>query len=445
MRPASAILIKNACVITGGGVNYPNGYVYINDGVIVAVGPMSGLRKIVGAKIIDAKGSYCLPAFTNPHTHFYGALSRGMRVARMPKFGDVLKNLWWRLDQKLSIDDIFISTQVCAIEAIKNGVTTIFDHHASYGAIKDSLGTIARALKPFGIRASLCYEISDRNGKKARAEAIKESGDWLAHVGGCLERDREYPFRGMVGLHASMTLSDDTLKIARELADAYDVGCHVHVAEGREDLNIIGGLFGKTPVSRFVKSGVLNERSLAAHCVHVTGDDIKLLRTCKTTVIHNPMSNLNNAVGISPVVALQKLHVPVAIGTDGMSAGVFDDIKLAAFLHKLGTNDAQMGMNTESAVWGVAARLSSRIFEKDIGVIRKGAAADVIIADSKPPTEVNDANGWWHVLFGVMNSPIRTVFANGRMVMQDFELLGIKEEEIAKEARVLAKKMWKKT
>jgi cytosine/adenosine deaminase-related metal-dependent hydrolase len=249
----------------------------------------------------------------------------------------------------------------------------------------------------------------------------------------------------MLGLHASMTLSDATLDAARSIMDTFGVGAHVHVAEGQEDVEVTRKNFGLSPVARLAKKGILRPGTIAAHCVHVDARDIALLKKSGAFVVHNPMSNLNNAVGIAPVLEMCRKGIPVAVGTDGMSAGIAQDARLAAFLQKPAAGDAQAGgFEIRNALWEVAPAIASGQFGFEIGRIKKNAAADVIIIDAVPPTDVTKDNAWWHVLFGVLNSPVRTTIVGGKIRMRDFEITGIDETEVAAEARRLAGKLWRR-
>ncbi|HPQ80500.1 MAG TPA: amidohydrolase family protein [bacterium] len=439
------IIIKNACLITGDGRVFGSGCVHASGGFVEHVGDEADIRLAAKGKahVIDAGGRYVLPGFINPHMHFYGLFARGMPVPRMRSLGRVLEGLWWDLDKRLSRDDVFISAIAGGVEAVKAGVTTVFDHHASYGAVSGSLRTIAKALGAAGIRASLSYEISDRAGKRKRDEAIAESGGFLDEI-----RSSSFPgskVRSMVGLHASMTLSDGTLDAARELMDIYGAGAHVHVAEGQEDVRTTQKLNGMTPVERLFRAGILRRGSLAVHCVHVGKRDINLLRKSKAAVVHNPLSNFNNAVGTAPVPAFFRRGVPVAIGTDGMSAGVGCDIRTASVIHRASLRDAQaLGEEFRGSVWETAPEIASAQFGVRIGTISKGAAADMIISDASPQTEVTPHNAWWHTLFGVLTAPVRTTIIAGSIRMRDFKIVGIDEAAVAREARVLSAALWKR-
>jgi len=439
------IIIRNACLITGAGRVFQSGFVLVRGGVVEALGDDSSRPKVSGATVIDAGGRYVLPGLINSHMHFYGMLALAAAVPRMRTFGQVLERLWWRLDRALTLEGVHVSAMLGAIACVRAGVTTVFDHHASFGAIRGSLHTISDALRQVGIRASLCFEISDRAGRAARDEAASESVSFLEAVRGRVARDPGFLQRGMVGLHASMTLSDATLASARELMDVYGVGAHVHVAEGAEDVKITRQRHHTTPAARFARHGILRKGSIAAHCVHVSTADISLIKKSGATVAHNPMSNLANAVGVAPILSLAKRRVPIAMGTDGMSAGIGPDATLASILHRTGAKDAQVGFEeVRAAIFSAAPALASAAFGRTVGVIGKGACADLIVVDSMPRTPVTAANAAAHLIFGALAAPVRTTIVAGRVLMRDFEIPGLDEASLAAKGRRLAARLWKR-
>jgi putative selenium metabolism protein SsnA len=443
--PPRELLIRNACVITGTGLVFPSGFLFARDGWIEAVGDASKEPPPGEAQVIDARGRYVLPGFINPHMHFYGWFARGMRVPRMRAFGEVLRELWWRLDAKLTLEEVHASALLGGIECLRAGVTSVFDHHASYGAIHGSLGAISRAMEELGLHASLCFEISDRAGVASRDEALEETASWLEAARDRHRRDPAFLQRGMVGLHASMTLSDDALRAARGLMEAYRVGAHIHVAEGIEDVEQTRHKHALSPVARLVKAGILCEGSIAAHCVHVDAKDIDLLAKSRATVVHNPMSNLGNAVGIAPLLAMAERGIPIAVGTDGMSAGIATDVRLASVLQRPAAHDAQAGwQEIQNALWLAAPQLASAGCGCEIGTLKRGAAADAVIIDAVPPTPVTSDNAFGHVLFGALAARMRTTIVAGHARMLDFVIPDVDEEEIASEAREMAKALWKR-
>lgn len=447
------VLIKNGYIIVNEDKVVCGGCILIEDGKIVSIGQAvldSASRRSndntlfferSGAKsrskkltVIDAGGRVVLPGFINPHMHLYSQFAKGMNVPRMSSFRDILEKLWWKLDLALTENDIYYSALLGLIDSIRSGVTTVFDHHASYGSIKGSLDTIARAFLKTGVRGSLCFEISDRNGAKKRDEAIRENARFLESCGRHSRKDAHYPLRGLVGLHASMTLSDHTLAESRREMDNYGVGAHVHVAEGVEDARA---------VKRLYNEGILRAGTIAAHCVHVNDGDLDMLKRSRAFVVHNPQSNLNNAVGVAPFIRMHKKKVPVGIGTDGMSASIVGDVKLASVLHKIVAKDPQAGfMQTKRSAMEINSRIASEAFGYRIGVLEKGAAADVVISDYMPQTPLTSSNIWGHILYGVMNLPVRTTICKGRILMKDFEIKVADEAELASRSVKLSRRLW---
>jgi len=442
---AVATIIKNGCILTGTGRVIARGFVHMEDGVIRSLGDDSKRPRPARAEVIDARGRYVLPGFINPHNHFYGALALGAPLDAQRGFGERLRKLWWRLDGALTLEDAHVSALWGSVQSLKAGVTTVFDHHAGYCAIRGSLHTIAEAAKIAGIKASICFELSDRAGRRARNEALAESASWIESVRASLKRSKRFPFRAMVGLHASMTLEDATIEAASEMMEHYRVGAHVHVAEGQEDVKATRRLFRSTPAARFAAAGILGPRSIAAHCVHVDGKDIGLIRRGGAFVAHNPMSNLSNAVGIAPVLEMARRGIPVVVGTDGMSASVAADARLAMVLHRPGARDARAGFECAAeAVSEVAPRLASSAFGHAVGRIARGARADVIISDASPRTPVGRDNAAQHLMLGALNSPVRTTVVDGRVRVRDFEVDGVDEQYLAKEASALARRLWRR-
>ncbi len=420
-----------------------DGYLYVENGMVKSLGQVKNAPRGKSVQIIDAGGHVVLAGFINPHMHLYSQFAKGLTLSRMNSFGEILEKLWWRLDKALNEEDVYYSALLGLIDSIKSGVTTVFDHHASYGFIRGSLSTIAGAFLKTGVRGSLCFEVSDRNGGKARDESIRENASFLESCQKHVSKNASYPLRGMVGLHASMTLSDHTLAESRREMDNYGVGAHIHVAEGMEDVRDAKRKYKESVVRRLYNEGILREGTVAAHCVHVDGRDLDILKKSRTFVVHNPQSNLGNAVGVAPFIKMSGKRIPVGIGTDGMSASVTGDVKLASVLHRIVARKAGVGFaETKKAAMETNPQIASKIFGMKVGALQKGAAADVIISDYIPQTPLTNKNIWAHILYGVMNLPVRTTICGGRILMKDFEIKVVDEEKIAADARILSKKLW---
>lgn len=434
-------------LITQGTVVLPNdtgtigdGAVFVESGVIRAVGTRAELEKqYAGAEVVDAHGALIMPGNINAHTHFYGAFARGMAVPGEPPadFPAILRQLWWNLDKALDADAVRLSALVSLVDAVKSGTTTLFDHHASPNHIDGSLSIIAAAVREAGVRAALCYEVTDRDGS-AKAEAgIAENVRFLRD-----EAQRDEQVRGLFGLHASMTLSDRTLRTAVE-SNTFDVGFHIHVAEHQADQIDSLAKSGNRTVYRLHNAGVLSAQTLAAHCIHVDEGELAQLSEAEAWVTHQPRSNMNNAVGAMPFEAMNDRRMKVLLGSDGFFGSMWEEMKAAYFLHKHAARDPRVA---NGAVIAQAAQrahdLAGSVFGGQFGRIEVGARADIILVDYHPFTPLTAGNLPWHILFGMEASMVNTTIVGGQMLMRDRKLLTLDERAIAEAARAIAPGVW---
>lgn len=438
------LLVGNGTVLTLGKSNQvlQNGGVLIQDTKIKEVGLTSDLRgKYPDAEFIDARGRLIMPGMINTHMHLYSTFARGMDAkSKAPQnFGDILEGLWWKLDKLLTLDDVYYSGLTPLIECIKTGTTTIIDHHASPMAITGSLGILAKAAKEMGVRASFCYEVSDRDGEAIAEEGIKENADFIA----ACQAQADPMVAGMFGLHASLTLSDQTLTKCCEEAKRLGAGFHVHVAEGREDLEDSLSKYGMRVAERLDKFGVLGPKTLAIHCVHIDDREIDLLKSSQTQVVHNPESNMGNAVGVTPVLEMLKRGVKVGLGTDGYTCDMFESGKVANVLHKhAAANPSVAWGEVPQMLYGNNPEIAANLFGGKFGELTEGAWADVIVVDYVPPTPLGPENWSGHLLFGVSGRSVETTIINGRVRMLDRKLIDIDEEAIGARSRELAQALW---
>jgi putative selenium metabolism protein SsnA len=421
-----------------------NGCVAIRDGLIAEVGTSAALRETyAGAQFVDARGGLIMPGLINAHMHLYSTFARGMaqKDAAPGNFVEILERLWWRLDKVLSLEDVFLSAMVAMIDCIRNGTTTIFDHHSSPGAIFGSLFRIAEAARLTGLRSCLCYEVTDREGADAAQQSIDENYAFLEFT----KHSSDSLVRGLFGLHASFTLSDETLARCRSAAAEFDAGFHVHAAEAESDVRHCQREYGKRVVERFHDLGILGPRTMAAHCVHVNDREIDLLESSQTNVIHNPESNMGNAVGCAPALEMASRGVRVGLGSDGYSSDMFESLKVANLLHKHQSGQPGAGWAEPPAMlFERNAEIASACFGRTIGKLAAGAAADVIVADYDPATPLTASNINSHLLFGVSGRSVRTTIIGGRIVMQDRVLAEIDEAEIMARARAAAAEVWER-
>ena len=446
MNTSAILLVGNGRLITRDD-RLPlveNGCVAIRDGLIAEVGATADLQvSYPSAQFLDARGRLIMPGLINTHMHLYSTFARGMALkdAVPGNFAAILERLWWRLDKALSLDDVYLSAMVAMIDCIRNGATTIFDHHSSPGAIAGSLSRTAEAAQQTGLRSCLCYEVTDRGGAEVTNQSIAEN---LAFLDRCRQSPDDL-LHGLFGLHASFTLSDQTLARCAQAAAEFDAGFHVHVAEAESDVIQCQREHGKRVVERFHDFGILGPRTIAAHCVHVDDREIDLLQSSQTNVIHNPESNMGNAVGCAPVLKMMERGVRVGLGSDGYTCDMFESLKAANLLHK--HQSGQPGAAWAEApamLFGQNAAIASACFGRSIGQLIPGAFGDVIVVDYDPPTPLTASNLNNHILFGVSGRAVRTTIVGGRIVMRDRELVGIDESEIMARARAAAGKLWQR-
>jgi putative selenium metabolism protein SsnA len=393
---------------------------------------------------INAQGKLLMPALINCHTHLYSTLARGIKLpGRPPKnFPEILKKLWWRLDRALTSEDVYYCALVGAIDSAKNGVGTLVDHHTSPSACAGSLDRIEQALREVGLRGVLCYETSDRNGSVSTTEALNENIRFLDRLRGGAD---DGLIAGCFGLHASFTLSDRTLARAVEANQSLRAGFHVHVAEDRCDVEDARRRGRRSPVVRLRELGILDDRSLAAHCVQLNSADIASLARYRINVVHNPQSNCNNAVGMARVAEMLRAGVLVGLGSDGYSPRMWEEFKSAFHMQKLLTGDPRVGYGEAYA----AALLNNRVIAKkiwgwDIGRIETGARADLILVDYFPPTPLNPENLFGHFLFGIANAPVDSLIVNGKFVLRHKECVNVDEREVAAKAAAQARSLWER-
>ena len=323
-------LVTNGRLITrdpDGKGYYEHGAVAYEGSKIVEVGEESALRaKYADAEIIDAKGGVIMPALINAHTHIYSALARGLSIVgnNPTNFYEVLDGTWWAIDRKLMMDGTRASATALYMDSIKQGVTTIFDHHASYGEIPGTLHTIAEESKRLGLRSCLCYEVSDRDGEEKCLQAIQENADFITEC----EKNKDPMLAAMFGGHALFTISDKTFD-RMVAANNGRTGYHIHVSEGMNDVYDSLQNYGRRPVQRLQDHGILGEKTILGHCIHVNTAEMEIIKETGTMVVNNPESNMGNAIGICPVIQLYKRGILLGMGTDAYTNDMLESIKVA--------------------------------------------------------------------------------------------------------------------
>ena len=437
------LLIGNGRLVTRDGAQpfFENGAVCIDKTKIREVGEYAALKsKYPEAEFIDAKGGVIMPALINVHEHIYSAMARGLSInGYNPKgFLDILDGMWWTIDRHLTLEQTRQSAVATYIDSIKNGVTTVFDHHASYGDIEGSLFAIEDAARQLGVRTCLCYEVSDRDGEEKMKAGVLENEAFIKHA----IADDSDMIAGMFGLHAQFTLSDKTLELcAAHKPDG--VGYHIHVAEGIEDLHDCLRKYGKRIVNRLMDMNILGPKTLTAHCIYVNPQEMELLKATDTMVVHNPESNMGNACGCPPTMEIFRKGILTGLGTDGYTHDMLESMKVANVLHKHHScNPNEAWAEVPAMLFEGNANIANRYFKAPLGVLKEGAAGDVIVSDYCPLTPMDESNINSHILFGMSGRSIVTTVCNGRVLMKDREVLVIDEQKAMADCREQARRLW---
>ena len=430
-----------------------------DDGLISALGPTQKLRReYPGAHFVDARGGLIMPGLINLHHHAYYTLARGLtpRPGAGKGLPALLEGRWWRLDRAMNLEDVYHGAAAAFLECVRSGVTTVFDHHASYGAVTGSLSEISRAADELGLRACLCYEVSDREGESKCRAAIQENVDFIREA----SRRGDGMRCGMMGMHAGFTLSDRTLEACMEALPATS-GCHIHVAECLEDTTHSLQTYGKSVVRRLRERGVLGRKTLAAHCIHLNWEDVQILRETDTAVIHCPRSNMCNAAGAADVTEYSRARVGLGLGTDGEAADMLGELAAASALCRHSSQNPDAGFEElPRALFTSNAAFANRFFETPLGVLKgrwwrldramnladvyHGAAGDVIVLDYRPPTPLTAENLDLHLLAAAGTARVSTTAAAGKLLMEYGVLLCADEEKLLDGARKQAADLWRR-
>ncbi len=433
---------ENGIVVTLGENNHVlwNATVVTDGELISAVGNSNEMKqRFPEAGSVDCSGKIILPGFICAHHHFYSTMARGMAIPGEParNFVEILQKLWWKVDRALCEEDILLSAQLPLIDCIRNGTTTVIDHHASPSMRDGSLDLIETAVRQAGLRASLCYEVSDRN---VIGGGITENERFIKKVG-----KGDGQISAMMGMHASFTLSDESLEKCVGIAKDANVGCHIHVAEDLSDREDSLKKYNKTIVNRLHQMGATGRKSIFVHCVHIDEDEMDLIATTGTIVAHNPESNMNNAVGVTPILKMLKKGVLVGLGTDGMGSDMLAQMRCAYLLHRLANRDPRVAfMEAPQMLLQNNAEIVKRQFGLSLGEIAEGRPADLAILDYCPPTPLSEANFLGHLIFGLVDAVVDTTVCRGKILMQDKKIISMNEERLAARSRVLATKMWER-
>ncbi len=411
-----------------------NGYV-VFDKKIVKVGQMSEFKN-EGYSLIDGKGQFLLPNFVCAHSHIYSIFARGLALPFNPKnFQEILDQMWWKLDSQIDNDITYYSGIAAGSEFLLNGVTTIIDHHASGADITGSLSSLKKALfNTLHLRSILCFESSDRYPIK---DCIKENISFAS------KNHTEF-VSGLFGMHASMSLSNESYKLMSK--KIMDIPIHIHVAESNMDEVDSYAKYHTDIISRLDKYHLINKDSLIVHGVHITDDELKIVKDRGAYMVVNTTSNLNNAVGVPDIKKYLDYKIPVMIGNDGLSSSMATEYLNAYYLTHLKNNSpAAMNLGAILDIINNAYSYVSRRLGTNIGKIEPSFVSDFMLLPYTPFTDINSSNAFGHIFFGLYpNFKPVDVYVNGVRLVKNGELTSKKAKAELIKSREYSQKLWKK-
>ncbi|MGA9115614.1 MAG: amidohydrolase family protein [Bacteroidota bacterium] len=393
------------------------------------------LTPLAGEPREDLHGALVMPGFVCAHTHLYSSLVRGMPFPDPPPrdFPETLERIWWKLDRALDEESVHSSALAGAAEALRRGVTTIVDHHSSPTAIPGSLSHIEKGLAKVGLRGILCYEVSDRDGPRARDQGLEENLRYAS------SRRTDPLFRGLVGAHASFTLSEESLRLLGETTRKLDAGLHMHLAEDAADARLTLARYGVPILNRLQNHGLVTDRSVFAHAVTLGREEYTVLARAGSWLIHNPRSNMNNRVGHAPIHLFGE---KAALGTDGFPADMLEEARAAFFWNRTADPPSQPADALRLLFNGT--RLAGEVFGKRFGDLEAGYGADLVTLRYLPPTPLEARTLPAHILFGLSSAAVESVMVGGEWILRDGTFTRCSEEEILREASHAADRLWRR-
>jgi len=435
----SSLLITNAQLVTLDDNNrvIDGGSVYIEDTKIVDVGSLD-TESYTPDRTIDAGGKLVMPGLIIAHHHLYSTFARGFTPPGPPatNFDENLRFLWWKLDSVLDTDDVYYSSLLALMDAALSGCTTVIDHHASPACCDGSLDWVERAFMDVGLSGCLCYEVSDRN---RAGEGIEENERYIRK---CREAG-DGQMTALFGMHASMTLSDETLQRCSAIGNDLGAGFHVHAAEDKIDVETTRDRYGKRVLDRFHEFGITGDKTIFVHGTHFEPDEMELLHDTGSMLVSNPESNMNNGLPVSPFLDMLDHGVLVGVGTDGMSSHVISQAR-AMYMHQRTLHqDSTLGFveACEVLLWN-NPRICNRLFAEPRGALAAGQLADVVIYNYVPFTPLRADTFYGHLLFGLGFSRVHTTIARGDVIVDAGDIPHLDENGVRAFCTERASSIW---
>lgn len=416
------LYLKNSTYIDPFTLKFKNVNIAITEGIDQEINFVDKIPS--GEKYIDCTGQFVTKSFVVGHHHAYSGLATGMpQPAKSPtNFYEILQYVWWNLDKKLDKNSIKASAYATAIASALNGSTFVIDHHASPFAIEGSLEIIADAFDEIGVSHLLCYEISDRDGMEIAQKGLTETENYLKNN------------QGLVGLHASFTVGNETMKRTADLVEKFNSGVHIHVAEDLYDQESCIESHKKRVVERLNDYGFLNSsKTILGHSIHVNNNERRLLKNGKAFIVQNPESNLNNNVGFFTRKGLDADKI--ILGTDGMHSDMIRSAQAAFFA---GIQHDTVGLDI---IYNQLRNNHNYIKTNDF---KGDGANNLVVLEYNNYTDFNENNFLGHFFYSLRSSAIKHVISNGKLIVEDRKITNVNMSEILKFTKEQANILWKK-
>jgi 5-methylthioadenosine/S-adenosylhomocysteine deaminase len=432
-------LIMNGLIVTGDekGTIYEKGHVSVSDGIITGIGPSNPSSN--ADRVIDATGCVIMPGLITAHTHLYGILLRGASLNIEPPtdFAQVLQRVWWPVDEALTVEDAYASALSASADMLRNGSTLYADTYSGPNSIEGSLEAIARGTREVGMRGIVAFEMTERHNPEEALRGLREGIQFIKSL------KQDALISGMMSIHASFTVGDEIVIRTVKEAKKLDTPITVHTSEGLVDLYHNLEHSGERTVERLNRLGVLGPKTVLAHCVHVNDHEMDLIAKSGSSVAHNPMSNMLNAVGVSPVPSMLDRGITIGLGNDGWIYDPFENMRCALTVHRLASGNPS-AISAEQ-VFRMATLDGARCYnlEKKLGSLEKGKFADIVILDgSRVPTPLTKESVIGHLINTFSGSDVRDVFVGGVHSVENKSLRLTSQEYVNRVSKESARNLW---
>lgn len=416
-----SILLTNATYIDWQSLAFTKTHILVEEGKNGTIKCIDDLTLYPDCQVIDCTGRFVTRSFAVGHHHAYSAMAKGMPSPKKnpENFYEILQYVWWNLDKNLTRESVEYSALITAMACARAGSTFVIDHHASPNFISGSLEIMAKAFEKVGISHLLCYEITDRDGLEKAQQGLDETAEYLHNS------------QALVGLHASFTVGNDTLKKAVSLANQFNTGIHIHVAEDFYDQTHCEKNYNKRVIQRLAEAGAMeSSKSLLVHCLHLDENERHVIESSPVWIVQNAESNMNNNVGYFNGAGMGER---IMLGTDGMHSDMLQSAKSAFYVGQRYDNISypssyQRFRNTHHY-------LQSNHFAGD-------GDNNLVVLDYDSGTEINQENFLGHFIFGIKSEHVHDVISQGKLIVKNRTIQTVNEAEILKESRKLATGLW---